>query len=165
MTAVMAFAQNGTRIAIAYWDKILVWALQPDVLAGKLIGGEWVHDWIYERTVDENLKCSLVELKPILLKADAVVHKMAFTASENELVTITDRSVQIWNLGPSAIGRRTGSLLCDSEEGEGQVAETERIPMVQGPQRAKTNRGSRKACVPVVTRAALGSVDACNRFP
>jgi hypothetical protein len=114
MPTVVAFAQQGTRVAIAYWDEIFIWTLQPKALAqpvDKLIGHQ-----IYEKTYDRNLQCSIVELKPVVLKAEAVVHKMAFTANENELVTITDKGLQIWNLGPSASGRRRVDLLDEKED-------------------------------------------------
>jgi hypothetical protein len=113
MAAVMAFSKKGTRIAIASWDKIFVWPLQPEALAEK-----WDNIPVYTRTYDQNLRSSVVELQPIVLKADAVVHKMAFTGSEDELVTMTDRGVQIWNLGPSATGRREIGLLYDGHNKE-----------------------------------------------
>ncbi len=122
MAAVMAFTKQGTRIAIAYWAEIFVWALRPGVLTGKFFDGEWDYANVYEKTHDTNLKRSIVELRPIVLKADAVVHKMAFTASENELITITDRGVQMWNLGPSATGRRSVGLLTDEQDARGKEA-------------------------------------------
>ena len=120
MATVMAFAQQGTRIAIASWDKILVWALRPKGLAelrDQLVQGKWISHPTYKgRTFNRLLNCKLVLLRPIVLKAGAVVHKMAFTANENELITITDKGLQVWNLGPSAVGRRTVSLLPDEED-------------------------------------------------
>ncbi len=120
MATVKAFAQQGTRIAIASWDEISVWALRPKALAalrGQWVRGEWINHPTYkDRTFDSLLNCELVELRPIILKAGAVVHKMAFTANENELITITDKGLQVWNLGPSAAGRRTVSLLPDEED-------------------------------------------------
>ncbi len=117
MATVVAFAQQGTRIAIASWERILVWVLQPKALAllrGQWVQGNWIDPPTYkERTFDRFLDGKLVELRPIVLEAGAVVHKMAFTANENELITITDRGLQVWNLGPSAVGRRTVSLLPD----------------------------------------------------
>jgi hypothetical protein len=106
MSAVMGFAEQGTRIAIAYWDKIFVWPLNPKALAEKEGHGE-----VYRKTYDRNMKAGIVALKPIVLDADAVVHKMAFTQSENELVAITDRGLQMWNLGPSATGLRSSEVL------------------------------------------------------
>ena len=109
----MAYSEKGTRIAVAYWDKIFVWPLLPKALAQ--IGKD---PKVYKKSYDKNLKCNLVELKPIMLKAEAVVHKMAFTASEDELITITDKGLQIWNLGPSATGRRRDGLLFNEEHEE-----------------------------------------------
>ena len=117
MATVMAFAQQGTRIAIVSWDKILVWALRPKALAAlrsQWVQGEWVNHQTYRRRMfDRVLNCKLAELRPIVLKANAVIHKMEFTANENELITITDKGLQVWNLGPSAVGRRIVSLLPD----------------------------------------------------
>jgi hypothetical protein len=110
LEAATAFTEQGTRIAIASWDRIFVWPLQPK----ELVETRVCHK-VGNATYDKNLKCSLVELKPIVLEVDAVVHKMTFTASENELVTITDRGLQVWNLGPSAVGRRTVDLLYGKE--------------------------------------------------
>lgn len=119
MATVMAFAQQGTRIAIASWKDIFVWALRPKALVelcDQWMRGKWIHHSAYEeKTLDKILNCKLVELRPIVLKAGAVVHKMAFTANENELITITDKGLQVWNLGPSAVGRRTVSPLPDEE--------------------------------------------------
>lgn len=110
MPAVVAYSAKGTRIAIAYWNRIFIWPILPKALAPTGIDLE-----VHEKTYDHNFKCSLVELKSIVLKAEAVVHKMAFTAIEDELVTITDKGLQIWNLGPSATGRRRVGLLFDEK--------------------------------------------------
>jgi hypothetical protein len=118
MPAVMAFAQQGTRIAIAYWDKIFIWALQPKAIAQ--LNDKTIDHQIYEKTYDRNLRCSVVVLKPIVLKADAVVHKMAFTANANELVMITDKGLQIWDLGPSAMWRHKRALPNKKEMEEGE---------------------------------------------
>lgn len=115
MPTVMAFAEQGTRIAIAYWDKIFIWPFRPEILAGTYDDCQ-----SYPETYDKNLKCHVVELKPIVLKAEAVVHKMTFTASENELVAITDKGLQIWNLGPSATGLRSISMLPEEEEDDAE---------------------------------------------
>lgn len=113
MATVMTFARQGTRIAVASWDKIFVWPFLPEILAE-------IRDdcQTYRKTYDRNLQCNLVELKPIILKAEAVVHKMAFGASGNELITITDKGLQIWNLGPSATGLRRVNRLPEDEQDE-----------------------------------------------
>lgn len=120
MPAVMAYAEQGTRIATACWNKIFVWPLLPRALSERsLIHYQSVH----LKTYDKNLKCLLVELKPIVLMAEAVVHKMSFTQNEDELVTITDKGLQIWNLGPSATGRRSREWLSEHEGGAGMQNE------------------------------------------
>ena len=112
MPVVMTYAKQGTRVATACWNKIFVWPLLPKVLSGKV-----PYLGVYKKIYDGNLKCSLVELKPIVLNAEAVVHKMTFTENQDELVTITDKGLQIWNLGPSATGRRSDRSLSDEERG------------------------------------------------
>lgn len=144
MPTVMAFAETGTRIAIAYWDKIFVWPFQPEILAGKYDDCQ-----PYPKTYDKNLKCSIVELKPIVLRAEAVVHKMAFTGSENELVAITDKGLQIWNLGPSATGLRSVNTLPEEEDDDGESS------YLKSPQAPKITRRPIKASTEASTNYQL----------
>jgi hypothetical protein len=101
LPGIVAYSLKGSRIAIADWDKILVWALSPDVLVDDDTGTRY-----YDTTWDDNLENDVVVLKPILLNAGSVVRQMVFGRSENELVVLTTVGVHIWNLGPSAKGMK-----------------------------------------------------------
>jgi hypothetical protein len=98
---IVAYSLKGSRIAIADWDKILVWALSPEVLVDDDTGTRY-----YDTTWDDSFENDVVVLKPILLKAGSVVRQMVFGRTENELVVLTTIGVQIWNLGPSAKGMK-----------------------------------------------------------
>jgi len=101
LPGIVAYSLKGSRIAIADWDKILVWALSPEVLVDDDTGTRY-----YDMTWDDNFENDVVVLKPILLKAGSVVRQMVFGRTENELVVLTTIGVQIWNLGPSAKGMK-----------------------------------------------------------
>lgn len=101
LPGIVAYSLQGSRIAIADWDKILVWALSPEVLVDDNTGTRY-----YDTTWDDNFENDVVVLKPILLKAGSVVRQMVFGRTENELVVLTTIGVQIWNLGPSAKGMK-----------------------------------------------------------
>jgi hypothetical protein len=101
LPGVVAYSQNGSRIAIADWDKILVWALNGEALADGNIGSQY-YDMVQENKLEQNH----VVLKPILLKAGSVVRQMAFGGMEDELAVLTSGGLQIWNLGPSGTGKR-----------------------------------------------------------
>jgi hypothetical protein len=101
LPGVVAYSRNGSRIAIADWDKILVWALNGEVLTDGNIGSQY-YDMVQENKLEQNH----VVLKPILLKAGSVVRQMAFGRIEDELAVLTSGGLQIWNLGPSGTGKR-----------------------------------------------------------
>ena len=101
LPGVVAYSPKGSRIAIADWDKILVWALSPEVLVDDDTGTRY-----YDTTWDVNFENDVVVLKPILLKAGSVVRQMAFGGMEDELAVLTSGGLQIWNLGPSGTGKR-----------------------------------------------------------
>ena len=101
LPGIVAYSLKGSRIAIADWDKILVWALSPEILVDDDTGTRY-----YDMTWDDNFENDVVVLKPILLKAGSVVRQMVFGRSENELVVLTTVGVHIWNLGPSAKGMK-----------------------------------------------------------
>jgi hypothetical protein len=101
LPGVTAYSPNGSRIAIADWDKIFVWALNGEALVDGNTGSQY-YDMVQERRLEQNH----VVLKPILLKAGSVVRQMAFGRIEDELVTLTSGGLQVWNLGPSGTGKR-----------------------------------------------------------
>jgi hypothetical protein len=101
LPGVVAYSRNGSRIAIADWDKILVWALNGEALVDGNTGSQY-YDMVQENRLEQNH----VVLKPILLKAESVVRQMAFGGMEDELAVLTSGGLQIWNLGPSGTGKR-----------------------------------------------------------
>jgi hypothetical protein len=101
LPGVIAYSPNGSRIAIADWDKILVWALNAEVLVDGNTGSQY-YDMVQENKLEQNHAV----LKPILLKAESVVRQMAFGRMEDELAVLTSGGLQIWNLGPSGTGKR-----------------------------------------------------------
>ncbi|KAL2845331.1 hypothetical protein BJX68DRAFT_134108 [Aspergillus pseudodeflectus] len=100
----VAASRLGTRIAVANWDVIYVWALEP----GALIDGdpEAYYDPSWRST-----STGQIELQPIVLKLDAVCFQLRFTKIENELVAITDRGIMLWDLTPSGRGSKSRRLL------------------------------------------------------
>jgi hypothetical protein len=102
--SIVATAQNGTRIAAANWNMVYVWALEPD----ELIEGNT--DEFYPKTWRSG-DSGVVELRPIVLRLEAVCFKLDFTEKENELVALTDRGLMVWNLSPRATGARVARNL------------------------------------------------------
>jgi hypothetical protein len=116
LPGIVAHSENGTRIAIAEWDKILIWALNGDVL----MDGE-ASSRYYDMVWDQRFCHDHVVLKPILLKAGSVVRQMAFGRHDNELVALTSSRLQIWHLGASGTGRRVVHDLDErGQEGGGE---------------------------------------------
>ncbi|KAL3460566.1 hypothetical protein BJX64DRAFT_263001 [Aspergillus heterothallicus] len=100
----VAASKLGTRIAVANWNVIYVWALEP----GALIDGD------PEEYYDASWKSAItgqIELHPIALKLDAVCFQLRFTEEENDLVAITDRGIMLWDLTPSGRGCRSSIVL------------------------------------------------------
>lgn len=112
LPGVVAYSRNGSRIAIADWDKILVWALNGEALADGHTGSQY-YDMVQENKLEQNH----VVLKPILLKAGSVVRQMAFGGMEDELAVLTSGGLQIWNLGPSGTGKRELHYLDEWDSG------------------------------------------------
>jgi hypothetical protein len=101
LPGIVAYSTTGTRIAIADWDKILIWGLNGEVLMDGEAGSRY-----YDMVWDPRFCHDHVVLKPILLKAGSVVRQMAFGRHDNELVALTSSRLQIWELGASGTGRR-----------------------------------------------------------
>ncbi|KAL2866815.1 uncharacterized protein BJX67DRAFT_372260 [Aspergillus lucknowensis] len=96
----VATSKRGTRIAVANWGVIYVWALEPEALIDK-DSQEYYHpSWRSSRT-------GLIELHPIVLNLDAVCFQLQFTDQENELIAITDRGIMLWDLTPFRRGCRS----------------------------------------------------------
>lgn len=121
---ILAVSRSGTRIAIAVWKRLLVWAIDPqaflnpfedptvDVEAMDAAGdpgytqacGHFYYR-AYERVGN------VILLPPIELQNDdAVVHKLAFV-DEDILYGMTDKGLVSWEMRPGCARRRfTGSV-------------------------------------------------------
>lgn len=93
--SLIATSALGTRVAIASWKTVSIWALEPHVL----IEGE-------EGFYPESWRSSdgFTELRPVVIQLDAVSSRLRFTDSEDELVAITDRGLLLMNLRPNGKG-------------------------------------------------------------
>ncbi|KAJ0422536.1 hypothetical protein BJY00DRAFT_279697 [Aspergillus carlsbadensis] len=100
----VAASKLGTRIAVANWNAIYVWALEP----GALIDGD--PETYYDPSW-RSASTGQIEVQPIVLKLDAVCFQLRFTKSEDELITITDRGIMLWDLTPSGRGSRSRQQL------------------------------------------------------
>ncbi|KAL4869325.1 hypothetical protein BDV12DRAFT_83374 [Aspergillus spectabilis] len=96
----VAASMDGTRIAIANWNVVYVWALEPGALI-EMDPQEYYHPcWRSPST-------GQIELHPIVLHLDAVCFQLRFTTKENELIAMTDRGIMVWDLTPSGRGSKT----------------------------------------------------------
>lgn len=96
--SVISASQTGRRIAIATWNTIRVWVINPDV---------FFYGMAYEYYPERFWFDDHVQLPPIILRLDAVCFKLRFTENEDELLAITDRGVMYWNLGRLGRARRS----------------------------------------------------------
>ena len=96
---VLAISQKRTRIAIANWTDVRVWALHPKVL----VDGT--------RVLGDNFSAEQIEpggfvlLKSVKLPAQGVVHRMCFQ-DENCLYAMTDGGLVKWSLGHASRGKQ-----------------------------------------------------------
>ncbi|KAL1955379.1 hypothetical protein VTO42DRAFT_8599 [Malbranchea cinnamomea] len=105
LAGTVAASHSGTRLAIATWKTIRVWAFEPS----ELITSNANH--FYPACMEH--APGVVDLEPIVLHADAVIFSLAFVG-ETELVCVTDKGVLKWDLGPCARGQRLVDLLPDT---------------------------------------------------
>lgn len=112
---VMAVSQDSRRIALATWDRILVYALDPRAFLERtpglpLAGGfkadnayleRCGHDYYHKSSEYENI----VGLRPVELPKAGVVFSMAFRG-QNELWGLTDQGLVKWRFGARCDGRR-----------------------------------------------------------
>lgn len=118
---VITTSPKGTRIAIAGWSKIMIWALDPlelieevnedsvDDEALLVTGKEY-----FERELNDHVKDTntIALIRPVTLTSDdgAVVRQMKFAEGHSEgedtLIVMTDRGMVVYNLGPQAKGLR-----------------------------------------------------------
>lgn len=90
---------GGTRIAVANWDAIYIWALEPASLIRDNEDG-------YYPPCSQAENPNVVELQPVALPLDAVCFKLRFLENENKLLALTDRGLMHWDLGPLCKGER-----------------------------------------------------------
>lgn len=90
--SLVAASALGTRIAIASWKTVSIWALHPQ----ELIDGE-ANEFYPKSWQSSN---GLTELQPVVIQLNAVCCQLRFTDSEDELVAITDRGLLTINLRP-----------------------------------------------------------------
>lgn len=93
--SLIATSPQKTRIAMASWKTVTIWALEPNVL----IDGE---DGFYPESW--RTEGGYPELQPAVIQLDAVCSQLEFTENENELVAITDRGLLLLRLKPEARG-------------------------------------------------------------
>lgn len=94
--SLIAASPLGTRVAIASWKTISIWALEPDVLIYEE-PDYYPDSW---HTTD-----GFPVLPPTHIQLDAVCFQLRFTEKEDELVAVTDRGLQFLNIRPN--GRNT----------------------------------------------------------
>lgn len=96
--SIIAASPLGTRLALASWNTVTVWALEPRVLIDEE-AGHYPASWINS--------AGLTELRPVEVKLNAVCSHLKFTENENELVAITDRGLMLLDIRPSGRGIET----------------------------------------------------------
>lgn len=96
--SLIAASPLGTRIAIASWKTVTVWALEPRVLVDEE-EGHYPESWTNS--------AGLTELRPAEIQLNAVCLQMKFAENENELVVITDRGLMLLDIRPSGRGVET----------------------------------------------------------
>lgn len=103
--SLVAASMLGTRVAIASWKTLSIWALHPQVLiddkGNEFYPGSW-------RNPDK-----VTELQPVVIHMDAVCFQLRFTDSEDRLVAITDRGFLAIELQPGGKEVRVVERLAD----------------------------------------------------
>ncbi|PLB50528.1 hypothetical protein P170DRAFT_455027 [Aspergillus steynii IBT 23096] len=96
---IVAASKGGTRVAVANWKVLYVWALEPGALIDQN-GNEF-----YPLSAQSG-SSKTIEIRPVVLPLDAVCFKLQFMHNEDELIAFTDRGVMHWNFHPSGRGLR-----------------------------------------------------------
>ncbi|MCJ1463177.1 hypothetical protein MMC07_001782 [Pseudocyphellaria aurata] len=95
---VMAISPGGGRIAVATWDRVLVWTFDPSLLHE----GSLEH-YFPER--DYNPKKGIGRLRPTKLSTEGVIHSMLWV-DETNLYATTDKGLVQWDMGHWSDGER-----------------------------------------------------------
>ncbi|KAJ5824391.1 hypothetical protein N7447_006731 [Penicillium robsamsonii] len=93
----VATSRRGTRVAVANWKTLYVWALNPSELIGDNGTGFYPSSW--------ESSTGAIELRPVVLQLEAVCSQLCFTEKEDELVAVTDRGMLFLNLGYNEKGK------------------------------------------------------------
>ncbi|KAJ5605057.1 hypothetical protein N7510_010211 [Penicillium lagena] len=110
----VAASSCGTRIAVATWKTLYIWALEPDALLDD-------EDRIYPRSW-KDLDSGAIEISPVILDLDAVCYQLRFGDRQNELIVIADRGLIVVDVGRKGRGvRSTHTLPYPSRELTGEV--------------------------------------------
>jgi hypothetical protein len=118
-------SSGGTRLAVATWKTIRVWALQP----AELIASNSHHFYSPQLEFREGV----VDLSPIVLDSDAVVFSISFVpGTEDELVCITDKGIMTWDVGPMTKGKRDFCTLLDTVPAVDNFPESESESELEG---------------------------------
>ncbi|KAJ6015741.1 hypothetical protein N7540_010332 [Penicillium herquei] len=101
--SLIAASHQGTRLAMASWKTISIWALEPNVLIQIDHGDDFYPEsW---RSAEGHL-----ELPPVTIQLDAVCSQLQFTENENELFALTDRGIMLLRLKPDGQGIRIAEI-------------------------------------------------------
>lgn len=101
---IVAASKGGTRIAVANWKVLYVWALEPKALINQNENG-------FYPPSSRAAGSEAIELRPVVLTLDAVCFKLQFMYDEDELIAFTDRGVMHWNFRSSGGGVRVNKQL------------------------------------------------------
>lgn len=101
-----AVSPNSTRIAVIQWDTLYVWALNPEEIIRFDRSDYYPQAWRSGDRMDDD---DLIELRPVIIRMEAVCFKLMFTENDDVIVGLTDRGLMTWDLRPS--GRRRRSTL------------------------------------------------------
>ncbi|KAI9721103.1 MAG: hypothetical protein M1812_002584 [Candelaria pacifica] len=100
---VMAVSQQGRRIAMADWDRLLVWALEPETFQ---VGDPYDYQsGNFRRFYGCDEDDSILRIKPLRLPKQGVIHRLCFTG-EDRLYAIADSGLMRWDVGPSCSNKR-----------------------------------------------------------
>ncbi|KAE8148843.1 hypothetical protein BDV25DRAFT_157400 [Aspergillus avenaceus] len=102
---IVTASKLGTRVAVANWNVLYIWAVQPSALIGQNTNGFYPSSWW-------SPKSGVIELRPIVFPLNAVCFKIRFI-DEDEMIAITDRGLMRLNFGPLSRGQRMTKSLAD----------------------------------------------------
>lgn len=106
----VAASSCGTRIAVATWKTLYIWALEPDALVDD-------EDRIYPPSWKDP-DSGAIEVSPVIIDLDAVCYQLRFGDRQNELIVIADRGLIIVDVGRKGSGVRSTHTLPYPETGE-----------------------------------------------